>query len=184
MTHLDSPNYKSLRALRVEGISIGVLASAIEARGIYAYDRFDRFREVAPVDALALRALDALADSVQRSASPNDETEDIDPMGSPWNDSGWPIDDLPDFESLAKGLVVRRSATGDANPGSEYVLIEALRRMLVRESGSDRSQRCSSNAQLISKIEEQHSGIRGLSKRNIEQMFAKSAKQFEAREKG
>ncbi len=180
MSDHDYPVYKSMRDLHMSGVSIPVLATAIEKHGIYAWDRYNRFRKVSADDPLAARALDVLADQVQDAVSyPARDRPDAGPLNNPWCESGWPDHDCPDFAALAAGLVVRTGGD-DAPSSSALLLIEALRALLVGEplAGGPRFR---SNSQLMEHILAKYDNVRGLSSRTLDARFAEARKLMEIR---
>ncbi len=164
----NEPQYKSLRELRIAGVAVGVLATAIEAHGIYAWDRFNRFLKFEPAHAFAVRALDALAESVRPRDLQHGSSDD-DARGSPWIEAGWPDEDCPDFAALARGLKVRKSGAEAVPTDSALLLIEAMRTYCVpRHFGS--------NEMFISNILERYPGMRGLSQRTVQHWFSQAGK--------
>lgn len=103
----------SLGDLIRDEISVGALATAIENEGIYCYDRYGRFLTA---DCKAkVEALDLLAEMYAWSIGADEDRSplDMDQEQEIWKYEkyGWPVEGVPNFESLLGDTLVR--STGD-----------------------------------------------------------------------
>jgi hypothetical protein len=100
--------WKSLADLLINKMDVVTLASAIEEKGIYTWDRFGRMRDATKGDANDLyskaRALDLLAlvyksdIEAHNDIERHDLDEFIEDYDGPLVGFGWPLDECPDFE--------------------------------------------------------------------------------------
>ncbi len=100
----------SLGSLILQGLSVGVLATAIEQDGVYGWDRFGRTSEAdekrmsKAFDALALLLTDPHSDFPTSSAYCGDFRELQMLLEDNWDHTlnlyGWPVGVCPDFEKI------------------------------------------------------------------------------------
>ncbi len=93
--------------------SVGVLATAIEDRGIYTWDRFGRFRKFGPVKhgdpepkeiTNILNMLAGVHEYEQEVGSPGfDRQHPVDAWPEHFGVYGWLREDLPDFDAIQRG---------------------------------------------------------------------------------
>lgn len=87
-----------------EGVEIPELVSAVEEKGVYYFDRYDRYKKADPAD--CLKGLEFMWDWKHGDAAPIHEPE----FGAFYDPSlqlesfGWDKDDLPPFEAFANTL--------------------------------------------------------------------------------
>lgn len=96
---------------RPQMASIATLATAIEQVGIYAWDRYGRFKHFSGESEYASKALEllALVHAYESDTSPHDDYEDRHPLdeASDWQEDnpylryGWAKEVLPDFEAIS-----------------------------------------------------------------------------------
>lgn len=169
----EYPVYESLGALRARGVSIATLATAIEKHGVYAWDRFDRFKKLTNKDAGMQTVLDALARAVEQANGR--EPYGVEDPDSVWVASGWPPHERPDFAAIADGQIERRPTTQDDLATSGLLLIAVMRRLLVRDAGTPAKVTFTSNAQLIDYVVRTYPGVSGLGQRSIEGHLARAS---------
>lgn len=155
---------------------VGKLATAIEVRGIYRYDRYGRMKHFGPQEAGAIEALDLLADYAAGwesdvSATPFDEAE-IHP-NSGWACYGWPADQLPAFDEIENQQVtVPRVAGTKKRDNADLAIIGALLSIIKGVGTIAKHPDYKSEAQLIQLIELQFHDYPGLKRRSLEDKFA------------
>ena len=105
----DEFDFVSLYDLLIDGIHPGVLARAIEVAGLSGSDRFGRDVKMAPDSEDARLALDGIArvHAYETMPDPDLEPWQLIQEGQFINHYGWLKDDLPDFDSIAEGVVIR-----------------------------------------------------------------------------
>lgn len=127
--------FKSLYDLLMEGRPVGHLAAAIEQVGLFGIDRFGRFGNIKPESQDAKNALDGLAkvfayeNTSSYGSSYGDEPWQNIIEGQFINEYGWLKSELPDFVSIAEGVVLKSPHSSLARQENNNV---ALIGMLLR----------------------------------------------------
>ena len=161
-----------------DGVTEGTLATAIEKEGVYTWDRFGRFTCFKPGTREADEVLDALARVYERDHGLHGGHPDEDDCGvpdSPLDLGGWPRTALPDF-----ALFEADEAQSPARPGSpkeelnNLAIVGALLGCVLGEHGVPRHPEFASQADLVRFLADKMSGIRGMSRRNLEEKFARA----------
>lgn len=172
--------------LLAAGTPIGVAASAIEGQGIYGEDRFGRFKYFKATSAEAEEVLKMLAARYQRVSNPQYEHDPAtgDPVDDPFDRYGWPTKKSPDFASIAREVKPAPWGAPDSAPASALLVLGAVLGTVIKGKDSPGRKAFTSQSQLIESLDLEWPSVRGLSKRNLEGVFASAAKAFEDRLKG
>lgn len=170
-----------------KGVTVGVLATAIETHGIQGFDRFGRFRSWPPDSDGAKRALELLA---IQWAHPDGYDEmspaDHDQGDTEYSNFGWPRGELPDFKALSRDVIVApaRPQSVKKRENAELAIIGMLLRFIRGELSRNKHPDFSSEAELINVLDDQRDSGRypGLSRSNLAGKFAAAKKVLQDRE--
>ena len=158
------------------GVSAGALAGAIEQEGVWGWDRFDRFRRFAKDAPQCNEALDRLARQVVADSDPQGGGADLDPASDPFFFYGWRAGQRPDFGKLSESQGPAKPRTGDAVKieKTDLRIIGALLHVIEGKANCNPHPAFPTSERLIAHLAEIMQGYRGLSKRTLEQRFAKA----------
>ncbi len=183
-------------------VSVATLATAIETGGVYTYDKYGRYMPFTRDTPEAQRALALLADiyefeskyweshdDVENAAGEAggdngqyyDISEGLHPLdipddhGDPYDDFGWAIDALPNFEAIRSGQheLPPKSLGGGGRLEKNYLhIIGALLECIAgKVPPAEKHPSFASEAQLIEFLDEKFDGIEGLSASNLQRKF-------------
>jgi len=160
------------------GIEIGALATAIEAGGVWGWDRYGRFVHGSMGTQVAQAALDRLARQYEREASTYDDDEDLDPTSDPLYFHGWLYKDLPRFSPQDRQRPAAPIRQGDLTRASNGLLtqIGALVEVVLGQGVWRDAARFSNQSKLIEALSDHYEGMQSMSKRTLESSFAKARK--------
>lgn len=178
---MDADGFVSLNSLG-DGVTVAALATAIEAEGIYTWDRFGRFSKYEKGTDESKKALDALARHYERyygfhGGMPDDEEYeiDVDSPDSIFNLYGWSRAMLPDFARSESKFP--RSPARPVHGKVEFNnlrIVGALLGCILGELGVDRHPDFGSQTDLVRFLADKMAGFGGMSPRNLEDKFAKA----------
>ncbi len=173
-------DFQSLATLHFDdrGIRLGDLAKAVEQFGVWGWDRYGDFTLFTKGHPENVRALDRLARQNELNWLP--PRQDLDPASDLLWFFGWPSSRLPKFEELAVSdfRAVRPSDVtkiGETN----LTIVGALLWVLTEKSTSGRDPEFASGSALMDHMEQEFAGIRGLSRRTLEERFPIARKLIE-----
>lgn len=158
------------------GIEIGPLATAIEAGGVWGWDRYGRFVHGSMGSQVAQAALDRLARQYERDTSPYGEDGELDPTSDPLYFHGWLRKDLPEFSPQGKQRPAVSSRQGDQTRviTGLRTQIGALLEVVLGEGPSTEASRFPSQAKLIADLSRRYGGMPSMSQRSLDSSFAKA----------
>ena len=171
-------------------ITIGQIATAIENRGVYGWDRFGRFAKSDKKNAIKENALDALAKLWREQQAWEEDPKNWDPEEGwidefPLNDLhiegshplqffGWPNAQLPPFHAAEGAQSPAPPSLLGFSPRALYNITGALLRVAL-----SKRERPMTEAQLINHLVETYKPAHGISKSNLEKQFSKAKRSLD-----
>ena len=162
-------------------VSEGQLATAIESKGIYTWDRFNRLVHVFVDSDDVKRALDLLAKRVEWRNSNSDDFDPAEPdQYNPYDMFGWPPNEFPNFEAVLdnsskeKTLNLSNRTIPEERQKTTYLnIIGALiNLMLEKTPGGQHYSKFKTQNDIITKLILLNKSKSGISKRTLEKLFS------------
>ncbi|WP_397533406.1 hypothetical protein [Roseateles sp.] len=187
MDGFEADDFVSVAQLHFElGVSIGALATAIEEKGVWGWDRFGRFVLLPPsVQAVpAIQPVQPLQDVLNRLAKqhqfnegPGDLDGDLDPTSDPLWFHGWRFKDLPDFTGISERQPSPKRAGDIARvENGLYMQIGALLEVIIGYGPWQGHPDVKNQSKLIETLCERFKRMPSMSKRTLETSFARARK--------
>lgn len=156
--------------------SIGDLATAVEADGVWGWDRYGRYMRFPPASPEAAIVLDALAAEYQSTRV--DRPASMSPLDSddgdgPYSAYGWPRAEAPQGSQQLRRPAPERRADRQKADRAKWRLIGALREIVLGECEALKDTKFSSQTELAQAIASEWRDKSGLSERTIQEQFAK-----------
>jgi hypothetical protein len=171
------PYFVPMQSFYEQGYSIGALATIIETHGVRSEDRFGR--RTLLVAAEATPALDALARrfaQLQAQPEPWEPSHD-DPQGNPWFEYGWLSTELAALEEIERAEPPPSKNGGHAKGQNAFsAIVLAFLKFTEGTLHSQRHPDFSSRAKLIQHFIDSMGDYPGISKSNLEAVFARAQK--------
>lgn len=174
----NKPTIKTFFKFLQEGYTVAQLASTVESKGVYGWDRFGRFGRYKAESAGGIEALNALAefyayDTRLREQDPSTDPGSLDDFAESSNLHyfGWPDGQVPEINrSEVHPLPPRPARTAD--PRKTNTVLGALLECLGHYRDSGKTMRIPSEDQLNNLMLERFPHVPFISRSTIQNEFA------------